>query len=82
MDLLLVPLRKAAGDHQLFDLSLFFQLGKLQNFFNGFLFRTFDKAAGVDDGNIGKGRVLHRFKTALFEGRHQHFPVHLIFCAA
>ena len=78
----LVALPQAAGDHQLFDFALFFQLGQLQDFLDGFLLGALDKAAGVYNGDVRHGGVVHRFEPGVFQGRHQHLPVHLVFGAA
>ena len=78
----LVALPQAAGDHQLFDFALFFQLGQLQDLLDGFLLCALDKAAGVYNGDVRHGGVVHRLEARLLQGGHQHLPVHLVFGAA
>ena len=60
----------------------FFQRRKLQNFIDGFLLRAVDKAAGVHDCNVRKRSVIAQLKARVFQVRHQHFAVHLVFGTA
>lgn len=60
----------------------FFQRRKLQNFIDRFLLRAVDKAAGIHDCNVCKRSVIAQLKTRVFQARHQHFAVHLVFGTA
>ena len=82
VNFLAVALRKTSRHHNLLDAALFFQCRKLQNFIDGFLLRAVDKAAGIHDCNVCKRSVIAQLKARVFQVRHQHFAVHLVFGTA
>ena len=82
VNFLAVALRKTSRHHNLLDAALFFQRRKLQNFIDGFLLRAVDKAAGIYDCNVCKRSVIAQLKARVFQARHQHFAVHLVFGTA
>ena len=82
VDLLAVALRETSRDDELLDAALLLERRKLEDLVDRLLLRALDEAAGVDDRDVGERRVVAQFKARVFEARHQHFAVHLVFCAA
>ena len=74
LDLAAVALGKTAGDDDL-QLRVLLLVGAgLQNVLNGLGLGALDKAAGVDQNNIGFTQVGHRLVTGRKQDVHHHRP--------
>ena len=60
----------------------FFSSAQLQDILNGLALGGVDKAAGIHDCNVCKRSVIAQLKARVFQARHQHFAVHLVFGTA
>ena len=80
--LVLIALTQAAGHQDLADFPLVFQQAQLQNFLNGLAFGAFNKAAGVDDGNIAVFHLSGDLISCLMQQAQHLFGIHLVFGTA
>ena len=81
-DLVLIPLRKAAGDDDRLDLALALERAELNDLVDALLLGGFDKAAGVDNDRVSVGGIVHDSETAFLEIVEKHLGVNLVFRAA
>ena len=81
-DLLLVALGQAAGDNHLEVGVFLLVLAGHEDVLDGLRLGRLNKAAGVDDDDIGLGRVAHGGVAVLDEGMAENIGIHLIFRAA
>ena len=81
-ELLLIPLGQTAGNDQTADDALFFQFGQLQNGLDGLSFGAFNKAAGVDDGNVRPFGGFQQFHAGVDQMAQHQLGVAQVFCAA
>ena len=81
-DLLLIPLREAAGHKNFSDASLRLELCHGEDIVDGLRFGRLDKAAGVDDHDVRARRLRQDVIARLLEQEKHLLRVYLIFRTA
>ena len=81
-NLILIALREAAGDEDLFDRSLLLPARGLQNRVDRLFFGAVDKAAGVDNDDLRVRRVIRERMSGVADERHHLLGVDEVFRAA
>ena len=81
-DLLLIALGQTAGDNNLEVGVFLLVLAGHEDVLDGLRLGRLDKAAGVDDDDIGLAGVRHGDMAILDEGMAEYIGIHLIFRAA
>ena len=82
LDLIPIPLHQASGDHNPLGLAAGLVLHHLQNRVHRLLLGGVDKAARIDDNNLGVFRVRRQLRTVVVQHPHHHFGVDKILGAA
>ena len=81
-DLVLIALRKTAGDDDRLDLALALEVAQLDDLVDALLLGGVDKAAGVHNDRVRLGRIVNDRIAASAQREQQHLRIDLIFCTA